>query len=445
MDKVLAICFSFAIFAQAIVVRRLVGTWLVPACLFALLWFLCTAVPLICLFTVPVNPWAMFYIFCACSVFSLTALPFPWKKALLAKQMRGPSQNYNSAFIVSCFYGMSAAAVVFMIISIAEQGFSISDIFSDFFAVAGQYIARRYADEITVSVYSQLSFVLMYPGAILGGFIFDSSRSGKNKFVVTLVTFMPSLLALLVQGAKGNLFLVLTFFWGGILARKLDSGDFTLVRHFNFVKTGIYVTIIGALVIVSFLSRGLYDENDSNVVIHGLLRYFVSYSSAHMYGFSDWFSHIIGSGSVMDYAQDSDTNGFYTFMALFKAAGSQKVVPMGTYDEYFYYGEYLMSNIYTWYRGLITDFGIGGSLAFMFLFGFVLHIAFYRLLGAGKRPFAVSLFVHSIGFFYSSYLISLLIWGSAYASFFVVAGVLILNRRLVSRDNADATLMPSTE
>lgn len=332
-----------------------------------------------------------------------------------------------------------------MIISIADQGFSIGDIFSDFFAVASQYIVKRYSDEITVSLYSQLSFILMYPAAILGGFVFDSSRSGRNKFLVVFVTLMPSLLALLIQGAKGNLFLVLSFFWGGILARKLDAGDFTLVRNFNFFKTAIYVTVTGLLVTVSFMSRGLYDEGDSNVVIHGLTRYFVSYSSAHMYGFSDWFSHITGNTSVMDYAQDSDTNGFFTFMAIFKAAGSQKLVPLGTYGEYFYYGEYLQSNIYTWFRGLITDFGIGGSFAFMFLFGFVMHIAFYRLMNPGKRPLAASLYVHSIGFFFSSYLISLLIWGSAYASFMIVAGVMILNRRKTARDNSAVTLMPNTE
>lgn len=429
-EKLLSVALSFGILAQAVVVSRLVGTWLFPASLFSLFWFFATAVPLVFLFTVPFNPMAMAYIFVACLAFSLTALPFRWSSAFATHAQRGQCEQYTTPFIVRSFFLLSAGAAGTLVLSIAEQGFSLTDIFLDFYAVSNQYIARRYNDELTVSIFSQLSFVLMYPAAILGGLVLDAAKSGAKKFLFVFIVLLPSILALLVQGAKGNLFLVLFFFWGAILMNKLNKGDLTLVRQINWVKTIVYVAVIFAMLLFSFMSRGLYEESNNNVIVQGLIRYFVSYSSAHLYGFSDWFSHYTGLGSVMNYDVDGETNGFYTFMSVFKMAGSQKTTWPGVYGEYFYYGQYISSNIYTWFRGLILDFGISGSLVFMFVFGGVCHFMFFRGLVAKSKEIPVSFFIHFIGFLYSTYIISLLMWNSAYSSFIIVTIILIMNRWL---------------
>lgn len=441
-DKLVAIFLCIAVLVQAVVVRRIVGTWVFPACLFGLFWFLATAVPLVVLFTVPFNPLAMVYIFAACVCFSLTALPFHWREGFAVNARRGPTENLGSPFLVWSFYALSAGASVALVISIAQQGFTLTDILFNFFVVANQYIAKRYSDELTVSIFSQLSFVLMYPAAILGGLAFESARSRFKKTMFVLIVLTPSLLALLVQGAKGNLFLVLFFFWGAILANKLQNGDLSLVRRFNPGKALVYFLIIFVLVIFSFMSRGLYEESDNNIIIHGLIRYFVSYSSAHLFGFSDWFSYFIGGKSTMNYSPNSDTNGFYTFMSAFKLAGSTRTAPPGVYDEYFYYGEFISSNIYTWFRGLITDFGLGGSLVFMFCFGAISHLMYFRGLVARNKAIAISFFIHFIGFLYSTYIISLLMWNSAYTSFFIVAVVLIVNKYISGSPPASKTLNP---
>jgi len=270
----------------------------------------------------------------------------------------------------------------------------------------------------------------MYPAAILGGLVLDAARSQARKVLIVFVVLLPSLLALLVQGAKGNLFLVLALFWGAVLMSKLDKGDFTLFRQIKWGKAVLYGLSIFAMLITSFMSRGLFEETQSDVIVKGLTRYFASYTSAHLYGFSDWFSYYTGEGSVMNYDLDGDANGFYTFMSLFKLAGSQKTTWPGVYGEYFYYGEYISSNIYTWFRGLIIDFGMGGALAFMFVFGAVSHLMFYRGLVSPNKAIPHAFFIHFIGFVYSTYIISLLMWNSAYTSFIIVAVVLTTNKWL---------------
>ncbi|MFC5461613.1 O-antigen polymerase [Massilia niabensis] len=430
IDKLVAICFSFGILFQAVVVRRLVGTWLFPATLFSLFWFFATIVPLAFLFLVPVSPLAMIYIFCACILFSCTALPFHWRAAFLKNSLLGPTENYGSPFMVRSFYLFSAGAVVTLIISIGEQGFSLTDILLNFLAVANQYMAKRYSDELSTSIFSQLSFVLMYPAAIFGGLVFDEAKSGRKKLLYMALVLMPSLLALLVQGAKGNLFLVLAFFWGAILMGKLNKGERTLFREINWVKTSIYLFAVFVMLIMSFLSRGLFEETDNNVIVNGLIRYFASYTSAHLYAFSDWFSYYVGAGSVMNYDLDGEANGFYTFMSAFKLAGSQKETVPGVYGEYFYYGEFITSNIYTWFRGLITDFGLSGAAVFMCVFGAISHLMFFGGLVLKNRVIPHTFFIHFIGFVYTTYIISLLIWNSVYTSFIIVAVVLIVNRWL---------------
>ena len=412
------------------IVRQIVGTWLFPATIFGLFWFGATIVPLVFLFTVPVNPVAIAYIFAACTVFSCTALPFHWRSAFAESARRGKTENYASNFLVSNFYLLSIVSIITLAISIGEQGFSFSDIFSNPLAVASQYMVKRYNDELSVSLFSQLSFVLMYPAAILGGLVFDTAKSAGRRAVYILLVLLPSIVALLVQGAKGNLFLVLAFFWGAILVCKLNKGDYTLFGKINWFKTTAGFAAIFVMVMLSFLSRGLLEENNNDVVIRGLIRYFASYTSAHLYGFGDWFSFYIRSGSVMEYDLDSETNGFFTFTSLFKLAGSKKEVWPGIYGEYYYHGEYITTNIYTWFRGLIQDFGMGGSMVFIAAFGAISHLVFHRGLISANRAVSHAFFIHFIGFVYSSYIISLLIWNSAYASFVIVAFLLLLNRWL---------------
>src|SRR5438094_6796093 len=80
-DKCLALAFSLMILGQAYLVRRYVGTWLFPACLFGLFWFGYTFFPLAILFWVPVQPYATAFLFVCTVAFSMGSLAFDWKTA----------------------------------------------------------------------------------------------------------------------------------------------------------------------------------------------------------------------------------------------------------------------------------------------------------------------------------------------------------------------------
>ena len=85
------------------------------------------------------------------------------------------------------------------------------------------------------------------------------------------------------------------------------------------------------------------------------------------------------------------------------------------------------TNIYTIFRGLILDFGLVGGIIVLALIGRAAHWAFYRVVAMKGSPLGASVYIHSIGFCYSSFVISLLIWDSVYASVMLVAVGLFLN------------------
>lgn len=155
--------------------------------------------------------------------------------------------------------------------------------------------------------------------------------------------------------------------------------------------------------------------------------YFLSYSSGHLYAFADWFSSVTTGGAVLNYHSIEGSSGFYTFMALFKLIGTEIIAPPGVYDEYYQLGEILKTNIYTHYRGLILDFGLAGSLLAMFVAGVISHMMFYFLLLNKKPWIAASFFAHLIGYIYTSFIVSILIWNSIFASFMIVALILFIN------------------
>lgn len=427
-EKMLAICFSILILGQAWVVRLWIGTWIFPACLFGVFWFAYTFLPLVALPTVPVDPYAIAFILICCSAFSFTALSFDWSRVFALRQRTRVADAYDTPFIRINFWVLTALTIVCFFVNVAIQGFSVADLTLNLMATASEYISLRYADALVPNIFGQLSVVLGYPAAILGGMVYATRPQSSNGNCVLIATLVPSVLTMVVQGAKGTLFLVLVLMWAGVLLVKISRNDFSLIRRRSLLMMSAYALVLLPAVIASFLARGLSTEAGLEVVYGALIRYFASYSCAHLYSFSDWFHSVTQQPSEILYLDDFYTYGFYTFMAVFRLFGDERVIPAGVYDEYFTYQDLIQSNIYTMFRGLIVDFGFVGCVVFMAAFGLLMHWAYRALLLNRLPALTASLFAHSLGYYYSSFIISLLIWNSIYASCILLALILWANK-----------------
>jgi len=432
--KCVALALSLMILGQAYLVRRYVGTWLFPACLFGLFWFGFTFFPLAILFWVPVNPWATGFLFVCSVAFSMGSLAFDWKAAFAKNAVEGETAIYGSKFLNGAFYVFTLSALLFLILNLFVQGFSLRDFFFDLYASADAYANLVVAEDFKTNIFDQWSLIFTYLGAILGGLLFSCSPSKGRRWLIVVLSFLPPTVVALTQTVKGHLFLCLVFFYAGMLIHRISTGKLYLFerRHIRLLAgCGVVLIVIAS---VAFVSRGMQKVEDTEDLRELLLPHFASYSCAHLYAFSDWFAFANGMRSQLIYPHESAGYGFYTFMAPFQWLGNHRVAPSGIFDQYFFYGDLLTGNIYTMFRGLIQDFGMIGGVGFMVVAGFLLHWNFYRMLGDKWPAFTVAAFVFMLGYFYTSFVISLLIWNRIYVAFALLWVVLQINKRITQTE-----------
>jgi len=434
-EKIIAVLFSLLILAQAGTLRMVAGSWIVPGCLFGLFWFGYTFIPLVALWNVPINnPWAIFYIFSCCTIFSLPGYFFHWRSVFRERLTRPAASDYNTPVILFSFYTVISLSVLCMLIDLSIQGVTLTAALTQPLAIANEMIARRYENALLPNIFAQFGIFLQYPAIIFGALVFASrnSNSAYRLFLLSLI-FMPSVLEMVLKGAKGTLFLGMALFWGSLLVCKIRQGESRLVTANEIRKLVPYSVLVLGLLTAGFLSRFDLDASHHIDFEKELTRLLASYAMAHLYSFSDWFSYYIGQGGSFHYDDDLGQYGFYTFLAVAKLLWNGIDIPSGTYEEYFIYQDILQTNIYTMFRGLIVDYGLLGSFIFLLILSVFFNFANYFLIRLKHPAFAVAIFVIMIAFFYSSALISLFTWLSPIFTMLVVAIVLVINNLFLSR------------
>jgi len=433
-EKIIAITISILILGQAWLVRRHVGSWIFPACIFGLFWFGFTFFPLVMLFSVPIEPLALAFILCSCLVFSGTALFFNWRDVYRSSKGIHLAASYDTNFLRLAFYGLSFCVVLCIIVNWTSQGFLLKDVVFNYSSTAAQYLTKRSAGEIVKNNVSQIGVVFSYPAAILGGVIYSARRNRWDGVITLCVAFLASVLLMVVEGNKGALFLVAALFWGGVLVGSIGRSNYYILGKGVLIKLVVAGAVLLPLLIVAFWIRVMYWVSGFNETAAKIAWYLYSYTCGHLYAFSDWFSAILGRESQQVYSKDFGAHGFYTFMGLFKALGDTRVAPPGVYAEYYVYENIIQSNIYTIFRGLVQDFGLYGSLFFWIIAGLVVHAVFEKLLLGRMQAVAISIFAHFVGFVYSAFIVSFFIWNSIYASLVVTAALFHINYWICMRN-----------
>lgn len=436
-SKCLALTFSVLILGQAYLVRRVVGTWLFPACLFGLFWFVYTFIPLAFLLWVPVEPYAVVFIFICTLSFSISSLFFNWKRAFLINKRKCEiaTRVYSSSFLKILFHVSAIGCLIFLCLDLSDQGISLHDVFFNLQESATKYANLLYSDSLNDNIFGRLSTLFSYVGPSIGGLIFSSTPTKARRVFILIFSFLPSILVAFTQTSKGLLFLCIVLFFAGVLVRRLQSGTLELFDKGNIKSAVISIITIIPIITIAFFLRNLNDIVENEILIEKLTFYYATYSCGHLYAFSDWFTFFIGKHSQLVYANEGTTFGYYTFTSLFKMMGSTKVLPLGVFDEYYSYGNLLTSNIYTIFRGLILDFGFTGTFIFMFVIGLLFHTAFHVMLIKKRPVVTVVIFIFMMNFFYNSFIVSILAWNRMYAAFVLLWVILYINTLFIKKEN----------
>lgn len=430
ISKGLSIFLSCLIFLNAYCMSKFAKTWLFPACIFSLFWFVYTFFPLIILYNVPINPLAILYIFVCTFIFSLSSLLFNWEGAFkknAEKIKEGGAQLFDSYFLKIFFFAGQLFVIVTILVNLSINGIEITDYIKNFWVTTNAFMVKRYTNTYVNNIFSHLGVVLNYADASIGGILLVANSKKSNLAFIFIFALLPSMLDMLLFADKGTLPLTFSLFYSGILIGRIFNNDFSLLtlRTIKVSLIGILITL--PLLVSSLISRGLYEMHSNQLITNFALNVF-SYAFGHLYAFSDWFSYYFLHNSKNFYSGYTNSYGIYTFTALFKALGSNLKIPPGTYGEYFTYKNILKTNIYTIFRGIILDYSFVGSLMFIFLSGTLFNFFYYRMLSIKKPVIAPAIFIIMFGAFYSSFMISLFIWNSVYIVFILLILIFFLNK-----------------
>ncbi len=461
----------FAILILAIFSRISTKSWLAPNAFLSGIWSILSVIPLIVYtdFTslkTFVSPYSLWLIFYFCFLFNLSysfgekSFPkFQSKKYLCADYClysdSPPQKNRITSWLSDRFYlsqksknaswttlrfkfhYLSLFVFIFVLIALFNDWLILRFYNKNIFSLFSLSLLAELSNEASVARYNLelfpgyirlLSFSYFF-SSLLGGTLFAISGKFFFKKILSFLPFIPSLIYVLMTTAKANFLFCLVLWIGSFL------GSFVILKPFKIkvfsLRALLSVAIASVVfytwfVITAILRTGkielLGNFYNNNIIQSKSYSYFGGY----LIGLSAWIDD-----SLLNNQFGSDLFlGKYTFAGLFQLLGiSQREA--GLIQEVQTFSDF-SSNVYTFFRFIIMDYGLLGSTLVFLILGFIFSFVYYL---AKQKRFIFSL---PLSMFYSmvlwSHTVSLLIYNTIVLSFILFLAYLsfFLTRKLVT-------------
>lgn len=264
----------------------------------------------------------------------------------------------------------------------AKRNMSITSMFS-FSAVAEVSAINRIEyvyGELRPDVVEWILYVLTYTSALFGGVWFYLAPTRIGKAVGALPLFFVSFFSTLYGSRMGVLFGGSFWISSYVATQVLSTSGTRQPKALFPLKIGILaVSIILGLSVVAQVIRYTYLTESQDV------NKYVTNSFGFVAAFCQWFE--------TEYTDQADLLwGYRTFWKAYEFIGIPGD-PEGDIDLGF-----TTSNIYTFQRGIIEDFGLLGSLAWLFGLGFLGHWSYRRVAqgSVGFLPVLITVYAYML-------------------------------------------------
>ena len=308
-------------------------------------------------------------------------------------------------------------AFLYPIFNLMNNGISLSRLFSlqGLLSANNELAVARYSGEIKRTLIAQIFLIFVYLLPLFSGVYFFLARKRKLLFL----SLLPSLIVLLTQNTK-LVFIACVL----ILVSSFLVTNLVFERRLPKFKKKVYISALTfvflfySLFIFSFAAR-MGALNQSAV---RSANYKMSSYVAHVPALDIWLLENI---ETVDREYEL---GVKTFFGVFNTLGIVKR-EVGIFTDFHYFksnGRIYGTNIYTIYRYLIQDFGILGSILFLFSLGFI--FGKIRSLSVHFPNLALSVLSALVFFVLNSYLSSIF----AYMSFILSFSLLLFLTKFLS-------------
>lgn len=372
LDWLLACVAWFPLPWLAWVSARVQGSWLAPGALAAIVWTVAAGLPLWLAPDLPTHPSAyglvlLFVTVCVlASCMGANALKGGASTALQS------ASSWRSAgwrlYTIGLVLGCLAPILLYEETRTFTRGASLTEI-------AMYASMARYGGEYTIPFSVRALTCVTYVSATIAAFLTASAPPHERKWGRALAWLLPLAASLLVHTAKANVLYGLVLWSGGWsagigLARARRSPR----RARSEKSSRIVLAVVAglALVVLLVLSQALRMNRLSFADLPFLLAHLRIYVVGHMPVFGDWTTTVFPN-------IPADGLGIHTFAGFAEFAGVAER-KKGLYEAT---AGFTDSNIYTAWRPLLEDFGVVGSILFLFVLAFCAGLG-WRLLERGR-------------------------------------------------------------
>lgn len=264
--------------------------------------------------------------------------------------------NWSVMYIIIVLGFMAAIA------SLLNSGFSLRNVLSlqGLLNTTSTIASTRYSGEPSGSTLIQILSVFTYLSALTGGYSFNYGKKLKEK-VGSICAILPMVFSMLFTSGKSGFIAVVILWLAGWCVSYVRINGFLPKIKLKYLLgiIGVFILMMALLFFAMILRTGDTSKEMLNILYNKLW----IYAFGQMVEFDGWFA---GQESFTEYDL-----GVNTYMMIFKLLGlvTRK---QGVYDIYVYgYG-----NVFTAFRGVISDFGLFGGLIYCFIRGALSQLCF---------------------------------------------------------------------
>jgi len=364
----------FPIIVLSIVVglsRYITKSWISPGTFFPLCWTFFLLVPIVFAPDYKVDHLAIWFI----SIFSMSVsaggiMAYPIG-SIDQKQLKHSEIYSNIQFlfyILISFIFVSFIGLYFLS-KYASNLYHSNNYINNWMMIPNMLAVDRYSGTLNYPFYIKYSLYLIYPGTLLGGLLFGY-KSSLKKIKVRFFSLLPLFQALLlgiIEGARTSILLGLILFASGWLSTFMINHTQLINKKRSFLQfilgAGFFILIFTFFfILIQWLRQGM-DTIIIDLLIERIRAYFFGYLAA----FSQWFGGDIASNANL---------GLITFAGPFNLFGIMER-PLGFYDA-INISKDISTNIFTAFRGIVTDFTISGSIVIAFIIGFIIQTIYQK-------------------------------------------------------------------
>ena len=351
--------------------RIYLKSWLAPASIFSMLWFLLLSTTLFVAPGFPIYPFGVWYILAISVALTLGSL-------LVPKHILPDSEKYNTIEAIKLFFFTRSNLIllviaifclisivgIFILLLFGVKRYGLSFNIYSIISLPGQLYDDRDAGILLIPWYIRYLTYFIMPSSLLGGILIPFEKYPRK-----IICYLPIILAILigmVYTTRASILLSIILFISGLFSSyiilKNDDTFFSSFRSF-FNFSSLLIFLLSSWIFLQWLRGG----GDSEFIFYPIINSIKSAVLGSTTAFTTWLQY---------YKQYSLAFGLYTFAGPIDIIGFNDR-QLGFYSEFISLPNGY-SNIYTAFRGLIHDFSITGSILICFVIGIVAQLSYRR-------------------------------------------------------------------